>query len=143
MIPIPRMPREQALPLKRVIEATANDLGMSEHDVFCTLSRLLEGIADEVTKGREVRIPGFGMFAPVAVDLSRSNYKIPRCVPRFAPTRSFRQQVMFGAPPNESGKKAMKLYNKHHVTSPANDDGARVFSAQARMRRDVLAQIAG
>lgn len=143
MIPIPRMPREHALPLKRVIEATANDLGMSEHDVFCVMSRLLEGVADEVTKGREVRIPGFGMFAPVAVDLSRSNYKIPRCVPRFAATRAFRQQVMFGAPPNASGKKAMLGYDKRHTTSPANDDGTRVFSAQARMRRDILSQIAG
>lgn len=143
MIGIPSLPREKAIPLKRVIEATATELGMSEHNVFLVMTHLFEGIADEVTKGNELRIPGFGMFAPVAVNIRKSPCKTPRCRPQFAPTKSFRQQVMFGAPPNASGGKAIKLYEKNHITSPARDSGARVFSTMDKVRREVLAQVAG
>ena len=141
MIPIPNLPREKAVPLKNVLERTAAEAGVSEHVAFAIMSHLVEAIADEVTKGRCVRIPGFGMFAPVAVDISRSNHKMPRCRPVFSPTRAFRQQVMWGAPPNQEGKKAVARYRKSHVVSPANDNGVRVFTAQKSLRDRVLSRI--
>ena len=146
MIPIPYLPKLKAVPLQRAIEKTARETGYSEHTVLNMMSTFWEALADEVTRGHEVRIPGFGMFAPVLISAKgvkgnpMGNDPTRRCKPMFAPTRAFRQQVAFGAPPSLNGRHAMDNYHRNHT---GKDDGARVFTAQQSLRDKIERQLAG
>lgn len=144
MIPIPYLPKAKAVTLQRCIETTARETGYDEHAVLIIMSRFWEALADEVSKGREVRIPGFGMFAPTLIQNRggagnpRGGDPTPRCKPTFAPTSAFRQQVAYGAPPSKLGNHAVKNYNRNHMR---RDDGGRVFTAQQKLREKIEASL--
>lgn len=141
-IPIPYLPKAQAVNTQLMVERASELTGVDEHTVLIVMSGLSEATVDLVSHGKEVRWPAFGMFCPALVKQMRGPVKHPHCKPVFAPTRAFRQQVALGAPPCDDGNKALRRYNKNHVRSLANDDGSRAFTAHASFRQQVEAQLA-
>lgn len=146
MISIPHHSNsDHGAPLQRAIDSTAVETGLDVVTVALTMSYLLEGIADEVSRGRSVRVPGFGMFSPVVMSERHrrmSRDPTPRCKPMFSASRTFRQQVAVSAPPSEVETKRFKKHQKNH-NDHHDGDCARVFTAMESMRQQILAQLAG
>lgn len=144
MIPIPFIPKAQAVNTQIMIEDASALTGLDEHTLLIAMSGLSEATANLVAHGKSVRWPAFGIYSPLLVTQMRrgATSKHPHCKPAFAPTKSFRQQVALGAPPCDDGNKDFARYNKNHVRSLANDDGSRAFTAHASFRQQVEAQLA-
>lgn len=137
-----RKRKQDIEPLQNAIEYVADRCGHSSHEIARIVSWFLEGLADEVTHGRVVRIPGFGMFAPVPKKTSRDAH--PRCRVVFSPALAFTRQVLYGAPPNLSGARALRNHRKCHGyidNPPAGRTAERVFTAMEKMRADIDAQL--
>lgn len=134
---------EQGAALQRCVDRAVNESGLDAYGVVVALSHLLEAIADEVALGRAVSIPGFGLFAPVPMPERHrrmSRDPSPRSKPVFSPSRGFRQQVRFGAPPNEAEAKRLRQHAKNHADDSQNPS-ARVFTAMQAVRDQVAAQL--
>jgi nucleoid DNA-binding protein len=136
-MPIVRIPSltrsEQALPLQRCLEQASRETGVSQHTVALVMSHFLERLADEVSLGRVVRIPGFGMFAPKYYPGSES------IAPKFSASRGFRVQVSETAPHTMEGARALE--NHARLRSSASKQ-QRVYTAQAFFRDRIKKQIA-
>lgn len=133
--------KEDMEPLQNAIEYAADRSGRSSHEIAKDITWFLEGLADELTHGRVVRIPGFGIFAPVPKKSSRDPH--PRCRPVFSPALAFSRQVMYGAPPNRAGYTAIRNYQKDHCRLHApGREAERVFTAMEKIRADIDAQLA-
>lgn len=135
MIRIPSLHRESAKPLKRCIELAANRTGHSEEQVVAVMTLFLEALADEVTKGRAVSIPGFGMFVQSGVQ----RFQKVRYRPNFIPSKPFRDQVTFGTRPLPEVRKAANGYSRNHARG--GDSGARTFAVLERIRKAVTSQV--
>lgn len=135
MIRIPLLRRKPAEPLKRCIDMAANRSGHSEEQVVAVMTLFLECIADEVTKGRAVSIPGFGMF--VQSGKRRAGRTIHR--PNFIPSKPFRDQVTFGTRPLPEVSKAAITYSRNHARG--GDSGARSFAVLQRIRKMVTEKV--
>ncbi|MFN3242966.1 MAG: HU family DNA-binding protein [Planctomycetota bacterium] len=135
---------EDGKPLQDAIDFAAERTACDSVAVAQVMSLFFEAIADEVSRGKVVRIPGFGIFAPVAVserDRRMSRDLTPRCKPAFSPSRGFRQQVRYGAPPNASGAERLKRFDKNH-SSTKGRGAPRVWAAMEAMRDQIDAQLA-
>jgi nucleoid DNA-binding protein len=143
---IPFYPAGGADPLKRIVQNTAAHTGLSPQHVAVLASYFWEALADEVSKGRAVSIPGLGLFAPVsrAVRARGSDVKVASTVIRFSASRGFREQVRFGAPPNETGRRRYKRHLKNHALGgPQYRCSQRAFTAAKAFREQVASQLAG
>ncbi len=134
---------EQSLPLQRAIDLAATKVGLSQYSMAIAMSYFFEKLADEVARGRVVRVPGFGVFAPVLDE--RPQYLArrggPRCVPRFSAAKGFRQEVMLSAPPSRAGKIALKAHSSNHRVSGQRYTSARVFTSMHAVRDQISAQL--
>lgn len=134
---------EQGRPLQAALDYTASHTGLSTFTVALAMSHFLESIADEVARGRTVRIPGFGIFAPVLDE--RRQYLArrggPKCLPKFSAAKGFRSQVMWSAPPTRSGKDALRAHRSNHRVSEERYTSARVFTSMQVFRDQVAAQM--
>lgn len=144
IIRIPALSKaEQGRPLQNALDFTAARTGISTFSVALAMSYLFEGIAEEVSRGRVCRIPGFGVFAPCLDE--RPQYLArrggPKCIPKFSAARGFRQQVMLSAPPNRTGKKALSVHRSNHRVSETRYSPSRVFTAMHAMRKQISAQL--
>lgn len=129
--------------LQRCIDTAADRSGLDVGSVAIAMSWFLETVADELTKGRCVRIPGFGLFAPAPVPerhrrMSR-NLK-PRCKPVFTPSRGLRAQVAMGLGPTGENSRAIARYRKNHADT-TGASGRRVFTAMETFRQRVGEQL--
>lgn len=135
--------RDQAQPLKDIIDFAADRTGLDDYRVSKVLSYLLEGIADQVSLGRTVRLPGFGVFAPYLDD--RPAYRArrvgPVCIPKFSPARGFRAQVMLSAPANDAGKRDLETHRRNHSVSERRYSSRRVFMSMKQFRDDIARQL--
>lgn len=134
---------EHGAPLQRCVDRAAEESGLDAYGVLVAMSYFLEAVADEVSMGRSVSIPGFGLFAPVPMPERHrrmSRDPSPRSKPVFSPSRGFRQQVRFGAPPNEVEAKRLRQHAKNHADESQNPS-ARVFTAMEAVRDQVAAQL--
>ena len=136
MIRIPLLHRKSAVPLKRCIELAANRSGRSEEQVVEVMTLFLEAIADEVTKGRAVSIPGFGMFVQSGVQ----RFQKVTFRPNFIPSKPFRDQVTFGTRPDPTVRRAANFYSRNHARG-GGDKGGRAFAVLERIRKAVTAQV--
>lgn len=134
---------EQSLPLQRALDLAATKVGLSQYSMAIAMSYFFEQLADEVARGRVVRVPGFGVFAPVLDE--RPQYMVrrggPRCVPRFSAAKGFRQEVMLTAPPSRAGKTALKAHSSNHRVSDQRYTSARVFTSMRAIRDQIAAQL--
>ncbi len=146
MISIPFLSEAaDGVPLQRCLDQAAERSGVDVYTMALAMSYFIEAIADEVTHGRSVRVPGFGLFAPVPIPdlhLRMSRDTSPRCKPVFLPSRGFRAQVASGAAPSDIEAKRAKQFRKNHAGCRAGDS-VRVFTAQQAFREQVEAQLAG
>ena len=143
-ITIPFLSRsEDGKPLQRCIDFAAEESGIDAYSVVVAMSFMLTKIADEVTRGRSVRIPGFGCFSPVPIPEShrkKSRDLTPRCKPAFSPSRGFRQQVRFGASPSVVEARRFHRHEKNHAYL-GRGESARVFTSMDALRDQVSAQL--
>lgn len=135
--------RAQAQPLKDIIDFAANETGLDTYRVSRVLTFCLEGIADQLSLGRTVRFPGFGVFAPYLDDRPqyRSRRPGPVCIPKFSAAKGFRAQVMTSAPANDAGKRDLENHRRSHSVSEAHYSSRRVFSSMAFFRQDIARQL--
>ncbi len=136
MIRIPYSKRRDAKPLKTCVERTAVEFAMSEQQVAFIMSKFLECVADEVTAGRAVVVPGFGMF-------TQNRYKrdgVWHWRPAFYPSRAYRDQIKFGTPPDQDGKRQRNLFVRNQSRK---DQGKRTFMVLRRFREKIAAQLGG
>lgn len=135
---------EKAQPLQSVIKSTAQETGLDQHTVAIAMSWFLEGIADEVSMGRVVRIPGFGVWAPWLVrhPAALARDPSPRCTVKFSPSRCFAQQVRWSAPASAAGTRALTRHRRSHsVGSKPDRASARTWTAMRAFRASIEAQM--
>jgi nucleoid DNA-binding protein len=142
MIKIPFLSRaESGASLQRCILMAAGRSGVSVDGVVVAMSLLFEAISDEITKGRTVRVPGFGIFVPAPIPERHrrmSRDMSPRCKPVFSPSRGLRAQVALGVGPKPENLRILKRHRSNH----SNATGAqRVFTAMQALRQQVAAQL--
>lgn len=127
--------------LQRCIDLAADRSGVGADGVVRVMSLFLEAIADEMTKGRAVRIPGFGIFVPAPIPerhRKMSRNLSARTKPVFSPSRGLRAQVALGAGPNPENVRILKRHRSNHANSTGT---RRVFSAMQALRQQVASQI--
>jgi len=132
--------------LKDAIERACARTGVDEYTATIWLTHFLEASADELTKGRCVSIPGFGLFSPCVVRPNRVR-RIPKdappfCVVRFSASRPLRNQVRYGAPPvDDNNRRHRKHSQNHHPSSDPTKEHQRVFTAMQGMRDRISSQL--
>lgn len=143
---IPYLPDGGAAPLRRIVQNTAAHTGLSPQHVAVLASYFLEAVADEVSKGHAVSIPGLGLFAPVTrtARARGSDVKVATTVIRFSASRGFREQVRFGAPPNLTGRRRYVRHMRNHALGgPESRCSQRSFTAAKAFREQIATQLAG
>jgi nucleoid DNA-binding protein len=132
VVRIPYLSRsEDAEGIQKCVSFVAREMALSEHTVALAMSYFFERLADEVSEGKVVRLPGFGVFA--------ANYYASSSTmsPRFSPSRGFRHQVRMTAPVDDEGKKCL---DRHRRKSSAQQS-ERVFTAQESFRDEIREQL--
>lgn len=137
-VKIPFVAADDARPLARVIRDTANKMAMSEYLVAILFSHLFEGIATEIAMGNEVRVPCFGMFAPVRWE-PRQEGREGYAVPYFCAAKGFRAEVRSSCSPYPSAERAFNRYRQRH-RSPGEAERRRVFTGMKKYREIIEAQ---
>lgn len=142
MVRIPYLSSVEAgAPLQRCLDLAGDRSGVGVDGVVRVMTLFLEAIADEMTKGRVVRIPGFGLFAPAPIPLRHrkmSRDLTARTKPVFSPSRGLRAQVALGVGPKPENVRMLTRHRKNHQDSTST---ARVFTAMQTFRDQVAAQI--
>jgi len=135
--------REQAQPLNDVIDFAARRSGLDDYRVTRVLTFLLEGIADQVSLGRTVRLPGFGVFAAFLDERRqyRGHRSGPVCHPKFSASKGFRAQVMSTAPCSRTGKSELATHRRNHSVSPHRYSTRRVFTSMGFIREEIARQL--
>lgn len=127
--------------LRRCLDLAAERSGVGADGVVRVMTLFLEAIADELTRGRAVRIPGFGVFVPAPIperDRRASRNLAPRCKPVFSASRGLRAQVALGVGPSAENIRILKRHRSNHSNSTST---RRVFTAMAALRDQVSAQL--
>ena len=144
---IPFLPdARSADPLRRIVQQAAARSGLSPQHVAIILSHGLEGIADEVSKGRVVTLPGFGAIFPVTrtTRARGTRTKVTQTVVRFSAARGFREQVRHGAPPSETGRRRYVRHMRNHALGgPEGRCSERTFTAARAFRDAIASQLGG
>ena len=76
--------------LARCLDLAAERSGVGADAAVQVMSLFFEAVADELTKGRVVRVPGFGIFVPAPIPERHrraSRNPTPRCKPYFSPSQ--------------------------------------------------------
>ncbi|MFO1010529.1 MAG: HU family DNA-binding protein [Planctomycetota bacterium] len=141
---IPFMPNAQSAdPLRRIVQHTAAQTGLSPRHVAVLASYFWEALADEVSKGRAVTLPGLGLFAPVARTARPrgSRERVTTTVIRFSASRGFREQVRYGAPPNLTGRQRYRRHLRNHALGGSDARcSERTFTACGAFRSAIESQ---
>ena len=124
---------ESSAPLRQCISKTAKSLGMSEYTVLLTVNDFLDELANQVSIGKTVRLPGFGIFAPKFFASSKT------CAPRFSASRGFRLQTRFSAPLSAEGGEDLRRHSKRAGDS-GRGETQRVFTSREAIRKSLERQ---
>ncbi|MCK6444951.1 MAG: HU family DNA-binding protein [Planctomycetes bacterium] len=133
-------------PLRRIVQDVGARTGLSPQHVATIISHGLEAIADEVSKGRAVTLPGFGAIFPVTrtVRARGTDTKVTSTVIRFSAARGFREQVRYGAPPSETGRRRYVRHMRNHALGgPEHRCSERAFTAGRAFRDAIASQLGG
>ena len=127
--------------LARCLDISAERSGVGADGVVQVISLFFEAVADELTRGRVVRVPGFGIFVPAPIPEKHrrmSRDLSPRCKPSFSPSRGLRAQVALGVGPRPENIRALARHRSNHANATGT---SRVFSAMQALRQQVAAQL--
>jgi hypothetical protein len=139
-IRIPTLTREHAAGLEAVIEDAARAAGISDHEMLRITTHLFDAMADNMSRGTIITVPGFGKFAAVYIKHFRKRAGLMRA--RFSPSASLVNQVRLCCPISTKGNRALKSHEKnHHNVSAA--PSARPIGATEHIRRSIAAQMGG
>jgi hypothetical protein len=126
---------EHARPLQRVIAYGADKLGMSHYLAVKLATYLFEGVADEVSLGGVVRVPGFGVWGPWLWDGTDGRRAV---YPRFVAARPFRLHVRCTAEPGQARNDVLRAFQRsHHPSSRPDKAGSRTWGVMRSWRDDV------
>ncbi len=134
---------EKAAPLLRCLQRSAQRMGMYEHSAALLMSFFFEEIANEVSKGRVIRIPGFGAFGAWVIENRAALARDPsrRCKPKFEPSRCFQQKVRWECPPDGVAKSRLQRYARNHSPSRRDRQQCDVVSSAEAFRQDIDRQM--
>lgn len=135
---VPQRPEsDPARALDEAIRAAAQALGISPGMSAMIASHLFEQIALQLSRGRMVRITGFGMFATRWFRPGHLPYGI--AVPTFIPARGLRQEVRSCVMTSQVRDDQIRRYRKRHrVGSIPRRSSQRTWTAQGEERRQIL-----
>lgn len=137
-LPYFKHPAESA-GINAVIENSARAAGIREDQMAIYMTHFFEALADEVSRGAIVSVPGFGKFAACLVKHPRTT---ARMRPRFSAHRGFRHQTVLCAPFSTKGNRALKIHEGNHCSD--NDrKRSRPFIEMERVRACIRNQMAG
>jgi hypothetical protein len=139
-VKIPFLPKaEDARPLKKAIQYAADKMHVSPYLVAELMTYFLEAVADRVSLGHVVRIPGFGVFGPW---LWESKHDGKQSVyPRFVAARPFRLQVRsICDPPKAKNDVLARFQRSHHPSSRPDKVTSQVWKAMDAMREQFRRQ---
>jgi hypothetical protein len=135
---------ESSKPLKRCIRHAAQENGVSEFVVARVMADFLTQLAEEVSTGNVVSIPGFGKFGAIPVEPKRPRPNgQPFVVPRLYPARAFRNEcdATCSVPRARKNVDALRGYARHqHPTSRPERAHSRVFTAMKSFKERLTAQ---
>lgn len=129
--------------LQRCLDLAGDRSGVGVDGAVRVISLFLEAIADELTKGRAVRIPGWGIYVPAPIPERHrrmSRDMTPRCKPVFSASRGLRAQVALGVGPKPENSRLLARHRKNHGTESGTST-RRVFTAMQAFRDQVAAQL--
>jgi len=131
---------EQSLPLRRALTYSADQMCMGQYQAAMVLTFFIRGVADEVSWGRVVRIPGLGMFGPWRWASPKKG--LPDiATPRFIPARPFRNQVRHMCPPDRTQNEALETYRRsHNLASKPNRYAASTAGAMRAWQKHINKQ---
>lgn len=135
-------------PLGRIVSIAAARTAVTPQLVGLILSHVLEGIADEVSHGRVVRLPGFGIWAATArrVRGPKGEGSLVVASPSFSASKGFKLQVRTTCPPSAAGACAKRIRRYMVNNAPSSRSvgvGARVFTSQRAIRDSIARQLQG
>ena len=137
-----RIPATGCHCVRKCVEKGAQSIGVSEATFAVAMTYFLEELAAQVSVGRTVNVPGFGMFAAYTPKRQREK-EIPVKVPAFSASRGFKREVMEQCLHNPTSQAELERHMKHHYPAARPDrKGVRVFTAQRQIRREIIADAA-
>ncbi len=133
--------REDVQTLKDAICHAADQTGTSEWKVAIIISHFFESVADKVSAGNVVTMPGFGLFSAY---LYEREGQPSRVQPRFIAARPFRNQVNVCCPHWLAKNHKIESYRKsHHPSSRPDKSHSTTFGAMRAFRQQLEAQVGG
>ena len=137
---IPFLPKaEHAKPLKKVIGYVAEKMRVSPYLVAEVMTYFLEGIADQVSLGYVVRLPGFGIFGPWLWESKKDGKQ--SVYPRFVAARPFRLQVRSICDlPKAKNDVLARSQRSHHPSSRRDKPLSQTWKAMDAFRRQLRQQ---
>ncbi len=128
---------DPALALDEAIRAAAHAMGISPGMSAMIASNLFEQLAVQLSKGRSVRITGFGMFSCRWFHPRSLPHGI--AVPTFAPARGLRQEIRSCVMNAMTNDEQIRRYRKRHrVGSIPLKSAQRTWTAQQEERRRIV-----
>ena len=141
ILKIPFAPTSAAAePLRKCIERAADECGMSPYLAALVMSHFLEQVAEQVSANRLVRVPGFGVFGPLAWQPRKAGLAA-YCYPAFSASRAFRRQVSICCSPSGAALEAVRRHRRHHHLSSRPDRRTSMpYKALQAFRDRIIAQ---
>ena len=139
---------ESYRPLNACVVRAANGTGISQQTAALVMSYFFEEMVEQMTKGRIVRIPGFGAFGP-KIDASRrakraNGRPVPR--PSWSPSYGVYTQILHCCPTDTISSGQMRKHQQNHGpggTLTKRGQPSPPWEAQERFRARVREQIIG
>ena len=139
IINIPFAPTTEAgQPLKRAIRRAAQENGVSEFTAGRIMSDFIAGIAEEMSVGNIVAIPGFGKFGTCL-----GGWNKDKVYPMFFPARGLHNEVRATCSQERATANATKLKKyreKQHPSSHKDREKRRTMTAMRSFKERLTAQ---
>ena len=130
---IPYLHGQEAEPLQEAIGVAADASGVHPALVAVIVSHVLEEIAEEVSRGTVVRIPGFGMFATKTYPPAYNG--LGRAIPAFSASRGFRNLTNLQSSRSSANDKALRSHRANHCVGDWSEELDR-YGVAMEMQRE-------
>lgn len=119
---------------QRCVSYASEQMGVSDYHTITLLSHFLEKVGDELSAGRCVVLPRWGLFGP-RLWVPRKPGLSPICLPSFAPTPGFINQVSGECPTSCKGAVEFRTYSKKRCVPMRSRMGIRMRRSLGHMRK--------
>lgn len=139
--------QDEAHPLRACVARAVRELGVDDFLVARIMTYFLEELTVQVSKGRVVRIPGFGNFGARLSkpktrhsDPTRTEKTLPTPYPTFSPSKAFRNEVAMNCPLDPVVDRTMRAHQRRNNLGQPGRETAMPFTALKRWREILAAQ---